>query len=163
MSYVLCIMSHTISHTMFALFPIQGSESPAVGLNSQRFICRFCSFWFHYPVPVLLQQPFSIATPAPPIPPSPAGPIAPLAGLPSHHDIFRVTWLQQLCCCHHCCAAAATAVKQALAAGAPDCGIADPWIDVHARMAITMLLISRRNRTCRLSCVSKRSAIMKQS
>jgi len=76
---------------------------------------------------------------------------------------LRVTWLQQLCGCHHCCAAAATAAQQALAAGAPDCGIADPWIDVHARMAITMLLISRRNRTCRLSCVSKRSAIMEQS
>jgi hypothetical protein len=28
------------------------------------------------------------------------------------------------------------------------CGIADSWIDVHAMMAITMLLISSQNRTC---------------
>ena len=155
MSYVLCIMSHT----MFALIPIQGSESPAVGLNGQRFICRFCSFWFHYPVPGLLQQPFSIATPAPSIQPSPAGP----NGLPTSRPALASLYFLESPGCHHCCAAAATAAKQALAAGAPDCGIADPWIDVHARMAITMLLISRRNRTCRLSCVSKRSAIMEQS
>ena len=40
-------LSHTTSHTMFALIPIQASESPAVGLNGERFIYRFCSFWFH--------------------------------------------------------------------------------------------------------------------
>ena len=152
-------MSHAISHAMSHLIPIQGSKWPALGLNIPRYICRFCSFQFtdHGPLPVLLQQPDSIATPAPPILPRPAGPLPPLVGLPWQfilgsrgcNPALHAEKGGMLCRCaaaHLCCAAAATAAQQAAGAPGNVCCIAFPILEiaVHAMMGIMMLRISRQ-------------------
>jgi hypothetical protein len=81
-SLVFCIISyaisHTISHTMFHLFQILGSELHA--LTSASFADSYSDCSITGTLPVLLQQPDSIATPCFPIPPRLASP--PITGLP---------------------------------------------------------------------------------
>ena len=86
---------------MFHLIPIQGSKWPALGLNIQRYICRFCSFyWFtdSAPLPVLLQQPDSMATPAPHHPAQACWPHF-TASRPALAFSFRFTGLQPGAAC----------------------------------------------------------------
>ena len=109
-----------------ALFPSGGRAWG--GLNGPRFICRSVHWqirFYNQGLPVLLQQPDSIATPwypIPPGPPRPASPFPPLSGLPRH--LFRFARPQPGAAClkmrhavplrgrRHCCGAGSGRQRQ---------------------------------------------------